>query len=90
MGPQYVWCLTAKRNHEKYPRGKYYRFFVRAGATATFETGPMARADWHNASWLVNAGQFRRAFDLDLPAGSAVARVRSRKRAVKFTGGYFS
>ena len=35
VGPQYVWCLTARRNQEKYPPDKYYRSFPRPGTKPT-------------------------------------------------------
>ena len=31
VGPQYVWCLTARRNQEQYPPEKYYRSCSRSG-----------------------------------------------------------
>ena len=31
VGPQYVWCLTARRNQEKYPPETFHRSFSRAG-----------------------------------------------------------
>ena len=46
-----------------------------ARATSTFETGPMAAADWHGASWLSGGTQLRTTFDL--PAGPAVSRARA-------------
>ncbi len=50
-----------------------------APATAVFETGPMAQADWHGAPWLTG-GQVR--YELTLPAGSVVEWARAYVAAV--------
>ena len=42
---------------------------------STFETGPMADADWQNASWLSGSNQFR--LNLTLPAGARVDWARA-------------
>lgn len=43
-------------------------------AVSTFETGPMAAADWHNASWLFGFPQAR--FEFQLPTADAIDWAR--------------
>ena len=46
-----------------------------AKASSTFETGPMAVNDWHNASWLQGT---QNRFELDLPTAASRAVVWAR------------
>jgi hypothetical protein len=50
-----------------------------ASATSTFETGPMAVADWHNASWLQGS---QNRLVVELPTGKAVVWARAYIAAV--------
>jgi hypothetical protein len=45
VGPQYVWCLTAERNREKYTPEKYYRTFPRSGLAPEEARGPLGVRD---------------------------------------------